>query len=376
MIKVNGEYLRKSFLELVNIPSPSGEEGKIQAYLKNELGKSGVHFEEDRAGAEHNYPFNNILVRFRGRGKEGLKLGFFSHLDTVRPVRQGAVKVEGDLVRTDGTSVLGGDDKSGVAVMLELIRIFVEGYEAPCDVTFVFTVGEEVGLIGSKGLDASKFIGYSGVVLDCSRPVGQFVAAGPGFESAVARFIGRASHAGTKPEEGIHAHQIAAHALSSLLIGRLDEESTRNFIFATCAAETNVIPETVELKGEIRSLDSFKIDGLTEETFQLFNRTAEEHGGKLEWRSHRSFQPFRLDENLPVMRLCAEAYRKEGIEPEPCAHTGGSDANHLNEKGIPSVNLGMATTNCHSTREQYDMKNLEIIARIALNIIDSAADYS
>lgn len=373
VLAINKDYLRQQFLNLVKIPSPTGHEERIRDYLKGVLQELGVHYREDEAGVVTGYGFNNIICTFNGEKSTGLRLGFFAHLDTVTPTREGAVILEDDLVRTDGTSVLGADDKSGVAVMLELIRMMAEGFIPPCDVTFVFTGGEEDGLYGSAGLDIASLPIDAAIVLDCARPIGHFVVAGPGYQTVTATFIGKASHAGTNPEGGIHAHLMAAKALCAISMGRLDSNSTCNFIFASAEDKTNIIPEKAVVRGEIRSLDSSALAGLTSQIEKTFAEAAANSGGSLQWQTTKSFDAFKLQPEAPIVQLCMKAYTRCGISPTPFNHTGGSDANNLNAKGLPAVNLGMSINDCHSTRESFHLKNLEKLADVVLMIILQAS---
>lgn len=374
--EIDLEYTRRCFLEMVGIPSPSGEEERIRSYLAGEFDRLGLRWETDRAGAVSGYGFDNIFCRIGGPPTPGRLRGiaFFSHLDTVTPAREGAVVVDGDLVRTDGTSILGADDKAGVALMLGIAHAVSRGFTPPVPLILCFTAGEEVGLHGSANIDEAIFDGYDGIVLDCSRDVGCVVTAGPGYQEIVAGFTGRASHAGSKPEEGIHAHAAAARALLSVELGRLDPASTRNLIFASAEEATNIIPEHALIKGEIRSLDENTLRQYDAETRKAFERTAQETGVALEWNSRYTFKPFRLDHDHPLVELCSEAAARRGITPRCVDHTGASDANALNSKGIASVNLGLGISGCHSSKESFDMSNLDKLAGIVFEIITLAAE--
>ncbi len=373
--EIDLEYIRRRFLEMVDIPSPSGEEERIRSYLTGELDRLGLRWETDRAGTLSGYGFDNILCRLgqpaRHDGAAGI--AFFAHLDTVTPAREGAVLVEGDLIRTDGTSVLGADDKAGVALLLGIADAVSRGFSPSAPLILCFTGGEEVGLHGSANLDESSFEGFGSVVLDCSRPVGCIVTAGPGYQEIAAEFTGKASHAGSKPEDGIHAHAAAAKALLSVRMGRLDPTSTRNLIFASCEERTNIIPERAAIKGEIRSLDENTIRERDDETREAFERVAKESGVSLEWDSRYTFKPFRLDHEHPLVKLCIDAVTRRGIAARCVDHTGASDANALNGKGIPAVNLGMGISECHSTSEHFDLSDLDRLAGIVFEIISLAA---
>ena len=370
-IEIDRNFLRRCFLDLVKIPSPSGNEDGIRSYLKKKLESLGVAWMEDSAGRVSGYGFNNIFCTFEGRSQDGFPLAFLSHLDTVTPAEECEIMVEGDTVRTDGSSVLGADDKAGVALMLELARIFSTGSEQRPqeDVKLVFTGGEETGLYGAIGLDPTMLAGYSGIVLDCSRPVGSIITAGPGYQKIKAEFKGRAAHAGSSPDDGIHAHRMAAEAMISVKMGRIDGSSTRNFIFSSKAEKTNIIPEYAALAGELRSLDDANLRKLEKETFISFKDAAERVGGELTWSSNRSFGPYEVVRDEPLVRLCWKAFELSGLEPEICSNTGASDANILNEKGITAVNLGLSIDGAHSTRESYDMKNLDRLAKVLINVI-------
>ena len=255
-----------------------------------------------------------------------------------------------DRITSDGSTILGVDNRAGVSVLLDLLRNHA-GSSGMENFIVVFSVAEELGMLGAKQLDLSPYNVEMGFVFDCSKRPGTFIQSAVGCSLYTALFRGRASHAGVAPEKGISAIHVAAKALSRIPMGRLAPQMTSNAGTITGGTATNVVAERCSIEGEVRSFDPRAIEdhlGFLERTFRS---VAEEHGARLEMQTAVDFAPFVISEEAGVFSRTVEAMRGVGLDPHPIEYLGGSDANTLNAKGIPTANLGIGAQNPHGNDE-------------------------
>ena len=152
---MNQEHLLNEFLELVQIDSETKDEGKIAEVLKQKFSGLGLEVIEDDAREKTGHGAGNLIFTLPGT-KEGVDpIYFTSHMDTVVPGKGVKPSIKDGYVVTDGTTVLGADDKAGLAVMLEVIRVLKEQNIPHGEIQFIITVGEETGLVGANALDRS-----------------------------------------------------------------------------------------------------------------------------------------------------------------------------------------------------------------------------
>lgn len=375
---INRERIVHAFLEMVQIDSPSMYERKIADYLLNKLTELGLEVYEDQAGASINKDepeaaAGNIIAKLKGTVPEAPVLLFSAHMDTVEPGRGIKPVVKDEIVYSDGTTILGSDDKAGIASLLEVIHILKENNIPHGDLEFVITVAEECGLKGSKELDSAKLAAQFGYVLDSDGAPGSIVTKAPSQYKIKAEVIGKAAHAGICPEEGINAIYVAAKAISKMKLGRIDEETTSNVGVINGGKATNIIPDQVFIDGETRSLDPEKLERETDLMIQILRDTAAEFGAQVNIQKDFLYPIIRLDENEPAVKLAAQAAAAIGCEPAIVSTGGGSDANILNGVGIPTVNLGIGMSKVHSVEEYITIDNLVLNARYVLEIIKEAA---
>jgi tripeptide aminopeptidase len=360
------ERILDAFCRLVRIDSPSGQEGAIAEYLESELRRLGLDTWRDGAG--------NVLGRLAGRGRGAARpwLLLSAHMDTVQPGCGIQPQVVDGVVRSDGTTILGADDKAGIAAILEALgHVVARGLEhRPLEV--VFTVQEETGLSGSKALDMATLRARQAVVLDSNGPVGTIINQAPASDSIEVVVRGKAAHAGVAPELGINALQAVAQALASMRLGRIDAETTANFGVISGGTATNVVPDRVVLKGEARSRSESKLVAQTEHMVGLLRRAADALGAQVEASVRRSYGAYDIPESAPLIQEVSAALRACGLEPRLQPSGGGSDANVFNAAGIEAVNLGVGYTNPHSVDEQLAVADLLAMPRVVLALLLSA----
>ncbi|MDH7576244.1 MAG: M20/M25/M40 family metallo-hydrolase [Bacillota bacterium] len=371
-VAVNEERLRREFIRLAEISSPSFREGALRDYLSRRLTKLGLEFEEDETGAKIGGDCGNILARLPGEEKYP-PLFFCVHMDTVEPATGIKVVFQDGVFRSEGNTILGGDDKAGIAAILEVLELLRATRVPHGSLEIIFTVGEEQGLLGSKNFDFSKIKAKFGYVLDSSGPPGTVIVAAPAQNKLDITVKGRAAHAGIDPERGINAIQVAGQCLAQLRLGRIDAETTANIGIIKGGKATNIVPDHVYIQGEVRSIDRKKMDALTREIIATFTRVSENNGAKSEVKVELLYPEFRLDAELPLLKYAASAARNANLPVRFERSGGGSDANIFNAAGIPAANLSIGMQQVHTTEEYLNLQDLVADVRWLWEIIKAAA---
>jgi tripeptide aminopeptidase len=355
---VDEQAVLDTFLRLVRMDSPSGQEQAVADFLEPALRRLGCQTWRDAPG--------NLLARRPGRGRlaAAAPVLLSAHMDTVQPGTGIRPRVEEGVVRSDGTTILGADDKAGIAAILAALRA-AEAAGADClPVEVAFTVQEEVGLRGAKALDPGALRARQAVVLDSSGPVGTIVNRAPASDHLEVTVIGKAAHAGVAPEEGINALVAVAKALAAMRLGRIDAETTANFGVVEGGTATNIIPERISLKGEARSRDEAKLAAQTAHMVGLLRETAERQGARAEVTVERAYGAIDIPAGAPLIGTLQAAIRACGLEPRLQPTGGGSDANVFNAAGIVAVNLGVGFEGPHSVDERIAVRDLITCAAI------------
>jgi tripeptide aminopeptidase len=374
---VNQERLKNLLLELLQIDSLSRKEGQVAARLKAICEEIGCEVEVDDAGAKVGGDTGNVIARLKGTNSSAPPILLSAHMDTVGPGEGVKPIVEGDIIRTDGTTVLGGDDKSGIAIIIELLRCLQEQNVPHPDIEVVFTVCEEVGLLGSKYVDVSKLKARYGLVLDSDDP-GFLFTRGPATNHIEVVIRGLEAHAGIAPEEGISAIQVAGEALSQMKLGRIDHETTANIGLIGGGIAFNVVPNEVWLKCEARSIDIDKLTAQTEHMVRCFKDAVAQHtvtvGGKTttaraEIEVTRQYERLYLSDDEAIVRLVKQAASNLGFQCKTMAFGGGCDANIFSSRDISVANLGTGMRAIHTVNEWVDVKDLYKGADIMMEIL-------
>ncbi|MGQ9497114.1 MAG: M20/M25/M40 family metallo-hydrolase [Desulfotomaculales bacterium] len=355
-----------TFLQLVRIDSVSLQERRLADYLARVLRDLGLEVWEDDAATACCGTAGNLCARWPG-GRSGMV--FCAHMDTVEPGRGVRPKVENGVVKSRGDTILGGDDKAGIAILIEAVRVLREAGWEPEGLELVFTVSEEIGLLGAKHLDFGRLRAGMGFVLDGDGPPGRIVIRAPSQDSITATIIGRAAHAGIEPEKGINAIYAAALGISRMRLGRIDEETTANIGEITGGKATNIVPERVVLRGEARSLDDAKRAKATADICRHIEEGAQRAGARAEIKVELLYPSFALRPEDPVVRAAVRAASACGLPVQLEQSGGGSDANIFNNRGIPTVNLAIGMQKVHTTEECIAVEDMETATRLVLTLI-------
>jgi len=365
------ERLARTFVSLCEIDSPSRQEGRIASYLKEQFKKEfghRVHILEDQSALHTCSDTGNLVFRFTG-DSDSEPFFFSCHLDTVEPGRGVKVVRHGDLFTSVGDTILGADDKAGIAFVWEMARVLAEDRLPHSSFELVLTTCEEIGLLGAKHLDFSMIHGKYGYALD-SAGMDSVVVGAPASNRFVARVQGVAAHAGLHPEKGVNAITLAAQAIARFPHGRLDDLSTANVGVIRGGTATNIVPDWAEVEGEVRSHDPELLERYTDDIVAAFAAVASGYPPPVSasCKVEPQFPLMRVDEPSPVLKRLNRAARALGRTLSREIAGGGSDANIFNEHGLPTVILAIGMTDVHTTRESITLTDMVRVTELLLAI--------
>lgn len=364
------DELLERFLELVAVPSPSGQERAVSDLIQARLRAAGLSVSEDQSAAVTGSASGNLVATVKGTGG-GVPIAFSAHMDTVPIDRAPTVIVENGVVHTDGETVLGADDKAAVTVLLQVAEDLAADPPAG-DVSFVISAGEEVGLKGAAALDVASVPADACFVFDSEGPVGTIVMSAPTLRRLTMEFHGRSAHAGIEPENGRSAVVAAARAVAAMRLGRLDEQTTANVGLIEGGSAVNVVPERCVVTAEARSRDEAGLAAQVGHMVEVCNVAAAETGVDVTVTIDEDFRGYvHSDESLPV-RLALAAFAACEVEPHPIGGGGGSDANVFNLRGLPAATLGVGFEDVHSPQERLAVARLAELYRVAHALVRAA----
>ena len=364
------DELRDLFVRLAGIRSPSREERDLADVVTRFLRDVGLEVKEDDSAVVTGCACGNLIVRLPGRG-EGTPLALCAHLDTVPLDRAPTVVVDDGVVRSDGQTILGADDKAAVAALLMVVRDLAR--EAPAaDLEVVFTAGEEIGLQGAKALAPDALSAAALFVLDSEGAPGTVITNAPTLKAVNAEFRGIAAHAGIEPESGRSAVLAAARAVTGMQLGRLDHETTANVGIIQGGSAVNVVPGHCLVRGEVRSRDEAKLAAQLEQVLEAVALAAAETGVDVDVDVHEDYRGYRHAPDALPLRIAAAAMAEMGLEERLIGGGGGSDSNVFNARGLPAVTLGVGFEHVHSPREQITLAYLEQMYHLAHALVRAA----
>lgn len=369
---IDKQRVLDEFLELVAIPCSTKNERQVADLLKKRLEALGGTVHEDKAGDLIGGNTGNLVADFPGM--EGVPTVMLTaHMDCVEPCN-GIKPVQKDgIIRSDGTTVLGGDDKAGITAILETLRQLKERNLPHGPLQVVFTVAEESGVHGSQNMDRSLLHSDFGFTLDTHNHPGAMTYMAPGKNQIKIHIEGKASHAGIAPEEGINAITAAGALIAGAPQGRIDEETTCNLGRIVGGSSTNVVAEICDIFYETRSRSKEKLEGITQEIRDHFLRGEAATGCKISVEVRPDYGPYRLEKDSPAVSTAKRAAEKLGFPVRLEESGGGSDANHFNAYGVPTVVLAVGMEKAHTKEEYIEEKDLYDAARWALAIVQEAA---
>jgi tripeptide aminopeptidase len=371
---VNSDRLARTFLSLVRVDSISKEEGQLTRILANRLTELGARVHVDGAGRLVGGDTGNLIARIDGnRSVEPMLLS--AHMDTVEPGRGVEPVFENGVFSSQGRTILGADDKSAIAVILEVLTCLGERHMTHGPLEIVFSICEEIGLLGAKHLDYDRLSARMGYVVD-TRNTGTVVTRAPAANRLTLRLHGKSAHAGSAPDKGINAISLACKAIAQLEMGLIDHETTCNIGLIEGGLATNIVPELVVAQGEVRSHDERKLRQVTDTIVGAFQQVVDAYRNaavngrpRLESDVRRDFDAVAIQADHPVVQLAMQAAADLNFPMETARSGGGSDANVFAGHGITTGVLGTGMENVHTVNETVRLDDLVHSASLLLRII-------
>lgn len=361
---MNPSRLIEIFLQVIKINALSANEKPLADFIQSFLSSLGYKVEYDDSAKFTHSNTGNLICKI-GSGGDFVMT---AHMDTARPTENVKPIIKEDRITSSGDTVLGVDNREGVAVLLYTLERIAKDKIPVKDFTVAFTTCEETTLFGSKYLGLNGNI-KKGFVFDSGYRPGSFIYSACGAIGFNLKVIGRSSHSGIAPEKGINSLVIATRAINKLPLGRIDDETTMNIGSLKSGSAVNVIPELTEMIGEVRSFNLEKAENYFNLLIKTFEEEAKQSSAKIEYDYYWDFKPYTIKENSDVYKDIVKAITKVGLMPMPKISLGGSDANSLNANGIESVNIGIGAQNPHSNDEFVFIEDLIKSAEIAIELV-------
>ena len=369
---VNKKRLLKTLIELLKIKSPSKNEKQIVDYVEKKIREFGLEVYKDSCGKKFGSNAGNIIAVYKSIESQPSKyksvfLG--AHMDTVK--LNGDVNpiiVDGKIVNKNNKCILGGDDKIAIAAIMEALHIIKEKKIPTGDIYILFTISEEIGVLGAKHLDLEKVKADYGFVFDAEGDIGIIYNNAPYHNSINAEFIGKAAHAGIEPEKGISSIKAASSAINNIKLGRIDNETTCNIGKINGGDGRNIVPESTKIEAEARSLELSKLKKITDLIISGFKKGAEKYNARLEYEIIREYDGFEISVDEVPMVIAKKAIERLGIKPEIKSSGGGSDINIFNSKGKIAVNLSAGMEKVHTNKEYVEINQVEKLVALILEI--------
>ena len=367
---IQRDRLVECFIKLVSIDSPSLCEKDMADYIVSILKDRGYDVSMDDTAQKISGNSGNVVLKLNG--DESIPpIIVTAHMDTVEPSRGKKAIICDDYITSDGSTVLGGDDLAGVAIILEALSVIQEDNVPHGNIYFLFTVAEEIGLLGAKNFDFDSLGVEYGFVLDGGGDVGRVAVSAPSHISLDMNIEGKAAHAGVAPEDGISSIEVAACAISKMKLGRIDAKTTANIGVISGGTATNIVCDNVNMKAEARSLDEASLNNQVEHMKNILEIVCQEYGAKLTINENREYSSYDVSNNEKLINILKKAANASNINLVLESTGGGSDTNILNSRGIPSCNISIGMENIHTTKERIKIQNMEDSVRFLVNIVRS-----
>ncbi|MCB1061120.1 MAG: M20/M25/M40 family metallo-hydrolase [Calditrichaeota bacterium] len=382
--QVNRDRMVDLFCKLVSIDSPSKKEAPVADFIEKHLAPLGVKVWRDDAGEKIGGNCGNLHVRMDARGSKSPAVLFSSHMDTVMPGIGVKPKVDGDFIRSDGTTVLGADDKAGVTAILEMLQCIHESDMPHGPIEVIFDVAEEIGLMGANEVDLTQVKAKYAIVLD-GEDMDQIIYKSPSANRMFYEIEGIAAHAGMRPENGISAIEVFCEAVSNMTLGRLDSETTANIGTIEAGRATNIVCEHLQSRAEARSHSTEKLEAQTaamskafKDAIAKFERVIDGKPRRavLKETVNREFTAMNIPLDSLVFKVVSEAGELIGLKMKPEAIGGGTNANVYNAKGLPAVVIGCGMKEEHTTSEHLAINDLVMAAKLCLAILQKNHEHS
>lgn len=370
---INENRLFKLFEDLCLIDAPALSERECVDWTKSYLEKIGLEVWEDHAGSRIDGDANNVIAKLPGTLPDAPSIFFSAHFDTVEPTEGLKIGLRDGVYYSDSDTILGADDKAGMAPAIEAVHAIAEANMPRGDIYLVLCVAEEIGLKGAFACDIQDIDVDFGYVFDTGPPVGSFVNLVGHHDKLDITVIGKPAHAGKHPEDGINAIHVASTAMARMKIGRIDEDTTSNIGIISGGTARNVVAAQVQIMGEARSFDKSKLEAQTSHMKSCLKQAASEFGAKLEIDHQTAYEGYHIPETEKVVQVALSAAKSIGFDFPLRKTLGGSDANAFNSKGVPTIVCGTGMEEIHTHDEHVSQKDLVDLTRLAIELARTAA---
>lgn len=366
---INKRRLLNFFLEIVKVDSVSREERCLVDRIKKEIALPGLEFWEDNSAELIGGNAGNLIINIPG-DKKGKGLLLSAHLDRVEPGRGIIPVIRGEYIESEGNTVLAGDDLIGVSAIIEAIKVLKENNLEHRSFRVIFTIAEEIGLLGAKHLDPEEYSNLEyGFVFDADGEIGSIINKAPVQYKFNVLISGKAAHAGMNPGRGINAIKIASLAISNMRLGQIDEETTANIGVIKGGRASNIVPDLVELEGEIRSHSEEKLLKQKEDMIEIIEQACKKFRGRASYDIEKLYDVFAISPESDIISNTERVYRKLNLKTSLVTGGGGSDANVYNSRGLTTLNLAVGMENVHSNDERVKIQNLYLITEFIINLL-------
>lgn len=373
MEKVDIEELKNIFKKLISIYSPSKNEKEVCDYIIQELKSLGCSIYLDRSQKKYGGNAPTIFALLKGTKEGGLSLS--AHMDVVEPNKDLKIIDEGNIIKTDGKTTLGGDDKAGLAVILYVLKYLVEEKVDHEDIYAIITPGEEAGMLGARNIDWDNLYknmnpSKKTIVLD-NAGKSEFIAyQAPSCNHFQIEIFGQKAHAGIEPEKGISSIKVISEIISKLEILRIDEYTTANISYLHSEFPSNVVADYAVCRGELRGHSYEKIDQMMKTYEDICKEISLKYKASYKFKYQREYPRLESKDNLKFAKELQKIYKKIGIDSELQIIGGGSDANFFAEEGFNPIIIGVGMQKVHTTEEYLEVNEMGIAARVVLEYLN------
>lgn len=367
---VDRERLVERFIELAQINAPSGEEKPMADFLTDTLEGMGFEIEFDAAHEEIGGNCGNLFAWWPGTDPDARPLFFSTHMDTVLPTAELQPVIRDGVIYSDGTTILGADDRAALAAYLEGVQAIQEAGAECGPIELILTVSEQAGLLGARHLDFAKVRSDTGYIFDSSGDVGQIILRGPYSNRLWWEIGGKMSHLGLAPEEGVSAILIAADALTHMRLGKVDADTNANVGVIHGGELASIIPDHVEMVGEVRCFTAEGLEAQVDHMLDAVAQAAERRGGRADVRIEEKYLGWQVPRAAPHVQVAIRAAERIGVEPYFTETLGGADTNIFIEHGLACFTLGLGFRDIHSFDEHISIDNLANTAHLVAALIE------
>jgi len=367
---INQARLVKTFTDLVRIDSESKNEIDVAIYIKNKLKKLGISYKIDSSKELTKSNHGNIIATL-GKNKKYPTILLSSHMDTVTNGKSIKPIIKKNYITSDGRTILGADDKSGLAIILETLEVLKKSKLKHCNIEIAITTCEEIGLLGARYLDYKLLKAKEGIVLDSTSPE-RLVFKGPSSDYFNITIKGIEAHSGINPEHGLSSIAISAEIITKMKTGRINKNTTINIGRINGGSAVNIVPGQTEIMCEIRSHSERKIKSelsKIKKTLTAANKKYKKINKNFNAsiKVNRIYNSINIPKNIFIIKSILSTCKDFNYKVDLVETGGGADANFFVQNGINTVNLGTGMREFHTTKEKLILKEFYQSANIVLN---------